>query len=475
MKRLSLLIFLLSLPLGARAADLPDLGDPSQSELSPQQERQIGEQVLFETRAENRYLDDAEVNDYLNRLGYKLVANSSEPGQSFEFFVTNDRTINAFAAPGGFVGVNSALILLAQSESELASVLAHEISHVTQHHLARMVAGQKADTPATLAALAVAILAARSNPNVSMAAVAGAAAGSVQRQLTFTREHEQEADRIGLATLQKSGFDVRAMPAFFERLQLGTRLLGDNAPYWMLTHPLTTERIADIDNRVRQVPYRLVADSLDFQLVRSKLLVLDRPPREAIAYFNDALGARKFGNPVAHRYGLTLALLRSGDLPRAKQELAILLKQPASSAMIKTLAGQIYRADRMNNAKLTEYYESAVQAYPQHRALAYDYADLLIESRRYDPALKLLDERIASYPNDPRLYELQARTYAALNKPQHEHHALAYAYVSHGDLRKAIEQLELARQSGSDYYELSVIDNELKQFREMAMAHSKNH
>lgn len=473
MRMLSFLLLLICLPPLALASDLPDLGDPSQTELSPQQERQIGEQSMFEIRASKSYLDDAEINDYLNQLGYKLVANSNEPGQDFEFFAINDHAINAFALPGGFVGVNSGLILVAQSESELASVMAHEISHVTQHHLARMIAGQKVDSLATIAAVAVAILAARSNPDVSMAAITGAGASSIQRQLTFTREHEQEADRIGLNILQKSGFDVRAMPTFFERLQRGTRLLDNNAPYWMRTHPITSERIADIENRVRQIPYRLVADSLDFQLVHSKLLVMDKTPQAAVAYFSDALGARKFGNPVAQRYGLTLALLRGGNLPRARQELALLLKQPASSPMIKTLAGQIYRATGMSNAKLTEFYRNAVQIYPQHRALAYDYADLLIESRRYDDALKLLDERIASYPDDARLYELQARTYAAQDKPQEEHHALAYAYALHGDLRGAIEQLELAKQSGSDYYQLSVIDNELRQFREMAAAHAK--
>lgn len=472
MKLIPLILFC-CMSMFAHADDLPDLGDSSQAALSPEQEREIGEQSMLEIRADKSYLDDAEVNDYLNKLGYKLVANSPDPGQEFEFFAINDHDINAFALPGGFVGVNTGLIMIAQSESELASVLAHEISHVTQHHLARMIAGQKIDSLAAIAAVAVAILAARSNPDASMAAIAGAGAGSIQRQLTFTREHEQEADRIGLATLQKSGFDVRAMPAFFKRLQRETRLLDNNAPSWMRTHPITSERIADIENRVRQMPYRLVADSLDFQLVRSKLLVMDKTPQEAIAYFSDALGPRKFGNPVAQRYGLTLALLRSGNLARAAKELAILLNQSQSSAMIKTLAGQIYRAEGTNIATLTRFYHDAVQDYPQHRALAYDYADLLIQSGHYDDALRLLDDRIASYPNDAHLYELQARTYAALDKLQEEHHALAYAYISRGDLRGAIEQLELAKHSGNDYYQLSVIDNELKQYRAIAAAHAK--
>lgn len=462
------------LPIFSYAEGLPDLGDSSQAVLSPQQEREIGEQSMVEIRADKSYLDDAEVADYLNQLGYRLVSSSNEPGQEFEFFAINDHAINAFAMPGGFVGVNTGLILTAQSESELASVLAHEISHVTQHHLARMLASQKVDSLAAIAAAAIAILAARSNPSAAMGAIAGATAGSIQRQLTFTREHEQEADRIGVATLEKAGFDVRAMPTFFERLQRGTRLLDNGmVPSWMRTHPITSERIADIDNRVRQMPYRLLADNLEFQLVRTKLLVADKAPRDAVAYFSEALGARKFGDPVAQRYGLTLALLRSGDVSRASQELATLRNQPRTSPMIETLAGQIYRSEGMGPAKLTEFYRDAVQAYPHHRALAYDYADVLIEGRHYSQALKLLDDRITSYPDDARLYELQARTYAALNKPQEEHHALAYAHISHGDLRGAIEQLELAKHSGNDYYELAVIDSELKQFREIAAAHAK--
>ncbi len=468
-----LTVLLCCLPVLAHAEGLPDLGDSSQAVLSPQQEREIGEQSMVEIRADKSYLDDAEVADYLNQLGYRLVSSSNEPGQEFEFFAINDHAINAFAMPGGFVGVNTGLILTAQSESELASVLAHEVSHVTQHHLARMLASQKVDSLAAIAAAAIAILAARSNPNAAMGAIVGATAGSIQRQLTFTREHEQEADRIGLATLEKAGFDVRAMPTFFERLQRGTRLLDNGTPSWMRTHPVTSERIADIDNRVRQMPYRLLDDNLDFQLVRTKLLVADKAPREAIDYFNDALGARKFGDPVAQRYGLTLALLRSGDVSRASQELATLRKQPRTSPMIETLTGRIYRAQGMSAAKLTEFYRDAVQTYPHHRALAYDYADVLIEGRHYLQALELLDDRITSYPNDAHLYELQARTYAALNKPQEEHHALAYAHVSHGDLRGAIDQLELAKHSGNDYYQLAVIDSELKQFREIAAAHAK--
>lgn len=456
-----------------RADGLPDLGDVSQATVSLQQERQIGEQSMVEIRADNSYLDDAEVSDYLNQLGYQLVANSNEPGQEFEFFAINDSAINAFAMPGGFVGVNSGLILAAQSESELASVLAHEISHVTQHHIARMIAGQKVDSLAAMAAIAVAILAARSNPDASQAAIVGMQAGALQRQLNFTRANEQEADRLGLSTLQRAGFDTRAMPAFLERLQKAMRLLETNAPSYLRTHPVTSERIADIASRVQQTPHRLIADSLNFHLVRAKLQAMQKSPQEAVTFFSDALGAQKYGNQTAQRYGLALALLRNNQPLRAAQELAPLREQITLNPMIATLAGQIRRADK-SNKDIIEFYRTAMQNFPQHRTLFYDYTDLLLQARRFEDALKLLDEQIIGHPNDARLYELQARTYAALDKRQDEHHALARSYAMRGNLHEAITQLELAKQAGADYYQLSAIESELKQYREIAEAHAKH-
>ena len=177
---------------------------------------------------------------------------------------------------------------------------------------------------------------------------------------------------------------------------------------------------------------------------------------------------------MVQRYGLVQALFQAGKISEASQELTTLRKQAGSNDMIDTLSGRIYRAEGMSGAMLGAFYKEATQTYPQHRALDYDYADLLISERRYNEALKQLDNRINDYPNDARLYELQARTYAALGKPQEEHHAQAYVYYLHGNLRGAIEQLELAKQSGSDFYQLSIIGSELKQFRGMAAAQRKH-
>ena len=452
------------------AEGLPDLGDISQSAISPQQERQIGEQSMLQIRADKSYLDDAEIADYLNLLGGSLVANSSEPGQVFEFFALNDNAINAFAMPGGFIGVNTGLILTTQSESELASVLGHEIAHVTQHHIARMISGQKFDSLASMALIAAAILSARSNPDAAMATIVGVQAAGIQQQINFTRIHEKEADRIGLGILEKSGYDNRAMPAFFERLQKATRLLEGNTPAYLRTHPVTNERIADIANRVQQMPFRPVISSLDFHLVRAKLLVMQKSPKESIAYFSGALGAQKFGNPSANRYGLVTALLQNHQLERAAQEFSPLRKYVHNNAMITTLAGQLRRAGAINDHDISGFYLAATQDFPQHRALIYGYCEVLLLEKRYNEAVTLLNQQVTLHPNDPHLYELQARTYTALGRSQEEHHALAYYYTLHGNLRGAIEQLELAKHTGNNFQELSTIEIELKRFREILAA-----
>jgi len=468
------LVFLLafSFSLQALPEGLPDLGDVSQISLSPAQERQIGRQSMMQIRASKEYLDDPEVNDYLNQLGAKLVENSPEPGLGFEFFAINDYAVNAFALPGGYIGVNAGLILTTQNESELASVLSHEISHVTQHHLARMIAGQKYDGLASLAAIAVAILAARTNPQAAEAAIISSQAGAIQKQLNFTRSYEEEADRIGLQLLQKSGFDPHAMPEFLQRLQKATSLLDNNAPNYMRTHPITSDRIAEIEDRVQKIPYRLIPDSLSFQLVRTKIISAQKTAPEAIAYFSDALGTQKYGNPIAQRYGLVNALMRNHEFKRASKEFATLKKQIQKSQaispnpMIETLAGQVMRASGSSNNALA-FYRTAVQNFPHYRALIYDYAELLLQDKRPEQANKMLSEQITRHPSDTRLYDLQARAYAMQGKTMEQHQAQAYSYAWQGNLYAAIEQLELAKQAGGSFYQLSAIESDLRELREL--------
>jgi predicted Zn-dependent protease len=264
------------------AADLPDLGEVSRQYFSDQEEQALGRAIMRDVYADPRYLDDPEIETYLNQLGYKLVSVSSRNQREFTFFVVNDPTINAFAMPGGNIGVHTGLLLAAQSESELASVVAHEIAHVTQDHIARGVASQSQSYWPTMAALALALLASRSNPNVASAAIASTQAYSIQNQLNYSREYEREADRLGYDMLTRSGYDPRGMSGFFNRLQRANRFYDTSAPVYLRTHPLTTDRIADMEARSESAPYHQVQDSLDFQLVRARLRAQEGTPQDAV-------------------------------------------------------------------------------------------------------------------------------------------------------------------------------------------------
>ena len=455
----------------ALADELPDLGDVSQTALSPVQERKLGEGIMAQIRPNPAYLDDAEVTDYLDTLGYRLVANSPDPAGPFEFFAIEDSSINAFALPGGFIGVHSGLLLAAQSESELASVLAHEIAHVTQRHIARLIAAQQRAGLASMAALAVAILAARSNAQVSAAAIAAAQAGAIQSQLSFTREHEREADRIGLQIIEKSGFDPHAMPVFFERLQKATRVYETGAPSYLRTHPLTYERIADIQSRIEGIPFRQVPDSLEFQLVRARLMALEGNSRDAVTNLDRALQERKFSSEVAARYGLVVALLRAGDRTRARKEMSLLAGLKAKSPMIDALAAQTLIAGGEVEKGLAAYRES-LRTNPSRRALIYGYTNALLTANKPADAIQFLTERAAGRPTDPQLYEFQARAYTALGRRLLQHRALAEVYALRGNLPAAIEQLQIAQKAGDgDFYQKSSVEARLK---ELMAADSEN-
>ena len=457
-------LVLLAIP-AAMGQGLPDLGDVSQSEMSPLQERRLGESVMREIRADSSYSDDPEIADYLNSLGNTLAAASPDSRQEFNFFLILDTQINAFALPGGFIGVNSGLLLTAQSESELAGVLSHEIGHVVQRHFARMLIAQRGSQLTSLAGLAVAILAARANSQVSQAAMAAAQASSVQSALNFTRANEQEADRVGFQILEKAGFNPEGMMTFFERMLRAMRFYETAAPSYLRTHPLTTDRIADMQNRAQNLPYRQVPDSLDFQLVRAKLKAAQDSPQESVAFFEDSLKERKYLSAVASRYGLVSALIRARAYARATQELQMLRKTVRASPFVDTLAARLYSAAGDNAAEL-QTYRDALKNYPGHRALVYDYADALLRNRQPAEALKLVESRLQNTSSDFRLYQLQAQCYAALNKVLQQHRALAESYYRLGNIQGAIEQLILAQKSGDgDFYQQSSVDARLRELR----------
>jgi len=454
----------------AVAQDLPDLGDSSQSVLSGVQERKLGESVVRQIRASGAYLNDPEVNGYLNELGNRLVTAIPGAQFDFEFFAVNDPAINAFALPGGFVGVNTGLILLAQTESELASVLGHEVTHVTQHHIARSIDNQKDALLMQLGMMAAAVLASRSHSSSSgdmtSAAIASAQGLAIQNQINFTRQNEEEADRLGFERTYAAGFDPTAMASFFQRLQKASIWFEGNSPSYFHDHPETYQRIAEAQARAFTKPFRQVPDSLDFQMVRALLKSYEGTPREAVAFFRDGLEEHKYNSEIAARYGLVASLLRAQDYKKAQAELEALEKTAPPHPMIEAMAGQILMQSGQLKQAIARY-QAALVHYPRKMQLVYDYPEALLKDNQPTKAATFLSEQLQRFPSDGPLHQLAARAYAALGKQllEHQHQAEFYAWM--GNLRAAVIQLELAVKAGDgDFYQLSAVESRLRAVRQ---------
>lgn len=458
----------------APAVDLPNIGDPSERLISPEQERQLGEAFMRRLRQQVKLIDDAELNAYLTSLGNRLVANSDAPSLHFNFFIVQDDAINAFAAPGGFIGIHNALLLAAHNESELAGVLAHEIAHVTQKHLVRAYDSASRLSLPTAAAILAAILIGTQNSEAGAAAIMSVQAGSIQQQINFTRSNEKEADRIGMQTLARSDFDPRGMPGFFERLQQATRYYGDNVPPFLRTHPVTTDRIADSMARAEQERPRKIEDSLNFYLAQAKIRVLSTAdPKDAIAYFKQTRTDPPLPD-AARQYGLALALNKAGQHTEATNILSKLIKADPdriayqlAQAHVDTTAGAAQAAvSRLRHM---------LELYPSNSVLVEAYAYALFDTKQYADALRVLEDyRRRQTTLDPGLYLLLAKAATGLKRPADSHEAMAEYYYMNGQTHAAVEQLTLAsRIPGQDFYQASRIEARLQELKALALEEQK--
>jgi predicted Zn-dependent protease len=459
------------------AQGLPDLGDTERDAFSPLAERKLGIEIMRDIRNNVDYLDDAPVLEYMNQLGATLLAVQSEfkseSGYDFFFFVVRDPMLNAFALPGGNIGFHSALILNAQSESELASVMAHEIGHVVQRHIARMVGQQKQDIFIPLAGAILGILVAgKGNADISSALIAGSQGLSMQRQLSFSRDAEREADRVGLQTLEEAGFDPVGMAHFLRRLETSMRGYTDNMPAYLRTHPLTSERIADVEARVREKTKSRHLDSLDFYLLKARVLVLQdlriQGLQAAQDFFEKQLLSQQRLSMVAAKYGLAYVALKMGDPLKAQRLLdeAKVASLSEGNKMIESLQLEIllssdYPAGMMKDmqTKALLMAESTRQRFPDSAGILIQYITALNVNGRYEVAMMLLRHQAQKEPNEAQWQKLLAKTYAFMGKVTLQHIALAQAYANSGLLSQALEQLTIARKSNDAVFQdLAIID-----------------
>jgi predicted Zn-dependent protease len=483
---------------------LPTLGDAARGDLSPVMERKLGEEIMRDIRRDRDFLDDDPILEYLNTFGSALVA--AHPGARGEtnadyfFFAVRDQQLNAFALPGGFIAVHSGLLLAAQTESELASVMSHEIGHVAQRHIARMLGQQRQDALIPLAAMVLAALAARasSGGDAAMGVMMGGQGLAMQRQLNFSRDAEREADRVGFQIMAQGGYDTSGMVAFFGRLQAASRNYSDLMPAYLRSHPLTSERISDIQARIREVPYRQRVDSLEFHLVRARARVLQDLSTQGVAeaktFFESQLQQQNRQLQAGALYGLAFLAYKRGELAKAqtyldrsratvkRTETTFSTGQAASDGALvyAALDLEIKLATGQTAAVKAQGLKDALQVhqqYPLARGIARQYADALIVNGKLEEATKFLREQTLEYREEPKLHELLAKAYAAQGKLALQHIALAESYALSGGKQAALDQLVIARKAAdASFYDMALIDareRELKELRREELKEAK--
>ncbi len=449
MVRRTAILFLLfsAQALLAQEPNLPDFGSPVDAVINKNQEVRLGRSVVAQLRGAGAILEDPQLKEFIQDLGSQLVGHANDGTQSFEFFVVDDEAINAFAVPGGFIGINTGLILASENESELAGVLAHEIAHVTQRHTARSIYDSQRTSMLSLATMIAAVLlgAATDSSDAVQGAVMAGQAGAMQRQINFTRANEREADRIGIETLASAGFDARAMATFFEKLGRRYGMASQQVPAILQTHPVSIDRIAEARERTRLLPAANPTDSMSYGLVKSRLMIHQaRTPEAAHAIFETLM--RNDATDPANRYGYGLSLVQLGLLDEADRLFSGLARDyPEVIAFWIARAETLMRTGFVDAA--LDVYVEAADLFPRNVPLTISYAQALIVAGEPAQAHELLLDLLNNVPPTPEQIRLIARAANAEGDVSNAHYYMGEYYLSIGNGPLAIGQLRMALES----------------------------
>lgn len=470
-----LLLMLLAIgwPSAAPAIDndaLPALGDAGSGIVSPESERRLGAAWLRALRGSTNLYYDPLVNDYLEHLVWRLASHSDIAEPHISLVILNSDDINAFAVPGGVMGVNAGLLLSATREDEVSAVLSHELAHLSQRHFARGLDQQRQNQPLALTALLASILiAATVGGDVGAAAIMGTQAGLAQQGLAFSRDNEREADRVGMQTLARAGFDPEAMPAFFEKLQRASPVDTDRHPEFLLTHPVTESRISDSRNRARQLQQTIDPghSTLDFRMARVRLQVgFTRDPTDAVNTFNDALKNGPVADRDLMRYGLALAQLRADRYDAALATIA-----PLRSAEPERIAWRIGEAEILLAANkvrpAADLLVDGLALAPDNFPLAMLAAQALLRDDRASRAVALLERQALLRRDDPNVWQALARARSAIGDTVGVHAARAEVLYLRNQPDLARDQLELGiKAAGKDFVRAAPLRNRMKEIEQ---------
>jgi predicted Zn-dependent protease len=427
----------------ASGSDLPDLGSPSAAVLSQTDEYRLGAMVAKELRDQNGLLEDPEVSEYINGIGQRLASQSAMGGQNFHYFVVRDTSINAFAVTGGYVFINAGLILATSTESELAGVMAHETAHITQHHIARMLADQSKQSLATAAMMIGAILlGAMGGGQAAEGAIAATQGMAVQHQINFTRDNEWEADRVGIGYLAGAGFDPYGMGSMFETMARHQGLAATYIPAMLIDHPMDSDRIAEQRARAAQFPPVKMQDSLSYELIRERVRVLTATGDVDLAAQYAAKIAHG-GDNLGNRYGEALALMNSERAAEAVKILTPLVQQHEGLTLLHAALGQAQqKAGHMKEALAT--FQRADELFPRNVPVTVRYAEALMAAGRAGEAHNMLLDLFNNVPPTPDQIRLTALAASAAGDPGDAYFYMGEYQLANGDLMLAAQQLQLA-------------------------------
>lgn len=433
--------------------NLPELGQPADVIADKGTEDRLGQAILRELQGSGGLWPDTLVRDYVEGLAYHLALYSPLQDPKFSVVIINDRDVNAFAAPGGVVGVNTGLLLTAESEDEVASVLAHELGHLSQRHFARSQEANKYTQWLAMGGLIAGIAAGAAGAgNAGFAAGLSAQAFAAQSQLRYSRLFEQEADRIGMQTLTQAGYDPRAMPTFFLRLDRATKQLG-YMPEFLLTHPLTSSRLSDLERRVRELTRKMKVVDPDFRLIQVRLQVdYADNLNEMIAAYQEAL--KSPNPPVETRYGLCLALLSKADIAGAYAMLAPLLKGDPNRLDYLLTEVDIAYANH-EYPKALRLSERSYQLYPDKRSVVERLAQAAMAMKQPERVRVVVEKALRQYPNDSSLWRMLSDAAAVQEDAPTVFRARAEYFFYNDRERAAEDQLKNAMRMAQDNYSLT--------------------
>jgi len=429
--------------------DLPDIGSPASSTLSLDDEYRIGLQVVRQLRDEGQVIEDPEATEYLQAVGSRIVAQATgDTAQRFQFFFVRDDTINAFALPGGFIGVNYGLMLATRNESQLAGVLAHEVAHVTQRHIARRIHAQGRQSIATMAAILAAILvgAATGSSDAALGGISVAQGAAMQQQINFTRSNENEADRVGMGFLSAAGFDPYGMPDFFETMGRRAGLSASSRsaiPEILQSHPITTNRIAE--SRSRAALYKDLkptAESVSYSLTRERLRVITTPPDQNVRRYYEDRRANQ-DQTVGERYGEALAMYQSGNSSASLDSLTELAREYPQVPMLQSTLGQALMNAGATDAAL-ETFRRALILSPRNIPLTMRYAEALVKADQAKTAHAVLLDLFNNVPPTPEQMRFTALAASSAGDTADAAYYMSEYHIATGNLPLSVAQLEMA-------------------------------